>query len=282
MKRICLAVAALLLCSFPPAAAITYGEPDGETHPYVGMLIGYDSADPGWFSCTGTLLSSSVVLTAGHCTAGVGDDMWVTFQERPSREGWPVAADYPDQASLDAARRSYLDAHPDFTSGSAYPHPTYANFSEFPLTYDVGVVLLDAAVPVDSFGELAPLGTVEALVAGAATPNDAIVETVGYGIQAVQPHPLNEDWRYRSTSRIVELKSDVARAFNLHTLNNPSPIGGRGGSCRGDSGGPVLVPGTNLVVAVVSWGPSGTCHGADYSWRVDTAVSQDFVLPFVG
>jgi hypothetical protein len=31
--------------------------------------------DPGgWFTCTGTLLSPTVVVTAGHCTFGTGTD----------------------------------------------------------------------------------------------------------------------------------------------------------------------------------------------------------------
>lgn len=284
MRRIALAALLLSLAAVPPAAAITYGEPDGDAHPYVGMLLGYDSRpeDPGWFSCTGTLLGRRVVLTAGHCTAGVGSgDMWVSFDERPSLEGFPRTADFSDEEALVAARRAFMDAHPAFTSGTSTPHTSYSDFAEFPLTFDVGVVVLDADAPVDTFGELAPLGTVETLVAAARNPNDALVETVGYGIQAIQPSPMSEDWRYRSTSRIVQLKSDVSRAFNLHTLNNPSAVGGVGGSCSGDSGGPVLVPGSNQIVAVVSWGNSGTCHGADYSWRVDTSVSQDFVLPYL-
>ena len=75
---------------------------------------------------------------------------------------------------------------------------------------------------------------------------------------------------YKSTSRIVEGNGNQAQGGNLHTLNNPSPVGGRGGTCCGDSGGPVFVNNTNEVIAVVSYGFSGTCHGADYSWRVDT------------
>jgi hypothetical protein len=43
----------------------------------------------------------------------------------------------------------------------------------------------------------------------------------------------------------------------------------------------VLVNNTNQVIAVVSFGFSATCHGADYSWRVDTQDSYDFVLPFL-
>ena len=44
------------------AGAITNGVPDGNAHPYVGVASSGD-----WF-CSGTLLSPTVFLTAGHCT----------------------------------------------------------------------------------------------------------------------------------------------------------------------------------------------------------------------
>ena len=97
----------------------------------------------------------------------------------------------------------------------------------------------------------------------------------------MQPHPQSIDSRFKSTSRIVEVNGNKSGAGNLHTSNNPSVTGGRGGSCFGDSGGPVLENNTNRVLAVVSFGPSATCHGSDYSWRVDTQTSYDFVLPFL-
>src|SRR6516162_10187776 len=64
------------------ASAITNGVPDSGAHPYVGELILYlpGETDPrfpdpgGWFTCSGTLMSSTIVLTAGHCTHGVGKD----------------------------------------------------------------------------------------------------------------------------------------------------------------------------------------------------------------
>jgi secreted trypsin-like serine protease len=92
---------------------------------------------------------------------------------------------------------------------------------------------------------------------------------------------MDVETRYKSTSRIVEVNGNIAQGGNLHTLNNPSGVGGRGGTCFGDSGGPVLVNNTNQVIAVVSFGFSPTCHGADYSWRVDTQDSYDFILPFL-
>ena len=51
------------------------------------------------------------------------------------------------------------------------------------------------------YGQLAALGTAEQLVANA-SPNDALVETVGYGIQAIQPKPMDVESRFKSTSRL--------------------------------------------------------------------------------
>jgi trypsin len=283
-----------------PASAITYGEPDDGEHPYVGFMIYFVPTEPGWFSCSGTLLDEDTFLTAGHCTYEIGTDgesvldpdgdvvtsggtdVWVTFDDTDVLAGWPARADYETEEALYAARRAWLEANPDYVSGTAIHHPEYADFRGFPVNYDVGVVELDEPVAMATYGELAPLGTAERLAAEPSERNDALVENVGYGTQSVQPHPMDEATRYKSTSRIVQVNGSISRGGNLHTLNNPSEVGGRGGTCFGDSGGPVFVNDTNQVIAVVSFGFSGTCHGADYSWRVDTQDSYEFILPFLG
>lgn len=294
LKLALLGVAALLLGTAAPVGAITYGTPDAGEHPYVGFMIFFDPTAPGWFSCSGTLLDEDTFLTAAHCTYGVGtdgtsagttggNDVWVTFDDAEVLAGWPARADYPTEEALYVARSSWLDANPEYVPGTAYPHPDYDNFSGFPTNFDVGVVELEQGVTLASYGTLAPLGTAEALAGSTGrSRNAALVENVGYGIQSVQPHPMDTETRYKSTSRIVEVNGNIARGGNLHTLNNPSEVGGRGGTCFGDSGGPVLVNDTNEVIAVVSFGFSAACHGADYSWRVDTQDSYDFVEPFLG
>ncbi len=284
---------AVLLATASSAGAITYGQPDQGEHPYVGFMIFFDPTEPGWFSCSGTLLDSTTFLTAGHCTFDIGtdgaaagssggDDVWVTFDPVEVLDGFPARADYPDEASLYAARSGWLNSNPGYTRGTSFPNPAYDNFAEFPANHDVGVVVLDHAAPVASFGVLAALGTIDALAAAPSNRNHALIETVGYGVQSVQPHPQDVETRYKSTSRIVEVNGNTSKGGNVHTLNNPSAVGGTGGSCFGDSGGPLFVNNTNRVVAVVSFGDSLTCHGADYSWRVDTQPSYDFIQPFLG
>jgi hypothetical protein len=290
-----LAAAVAVFVASAPVSAITYGEPDAGEHPYVGFMIFYvpaeDPAQSGWFSCSGTLLDADTFLTVGHCTFGIGTngaiagtsggtDVWVTFDETEVLEGFPPRTSLTPE-ELYPVRAEWLQNNDAYIQGTAIPHPSYDDFSGFPATFDVGIVELSEPVSLATYGTLAPLGTAEQLAGSPPGRNSALVETVGYGIQSVQPHPMNVDSRYKSTSHIVQLKSSIAGGGNLHTLNNPSAVGGRGGSCFGDSGGPVLVNDTNQVLAVVSFGFSPTCHGADYSWRVDTTDSYQFISQYL-
>ncbi|MGD8466293.1 MAG: trypsin-like serine protease, partial [Anaerolineae bacterium] len=58
----------LLLVVAVPVFAITNGEPDGDGHPYVGLMVADDADGNPLWRCTGTLISPTVFLTAGHCT----------------------------------------------------------------------------------------------------------------------------------------------------------------------------------------------------------------------
>ena len=84
MRRLILVVAtvgvALLLASVA-ALAITNGTPDANTHPNVGALVDVPRHDDPQPYCTGTLISPTVFLTAGHCYPEGGNTSYVTFDE---------------------------------------------------------------------------------------------------------------------------------------------------------------------------------------------------------
>ena len=63
--------------------------------------------------------------------------------------------------------------------------------------------------------------------------------------------------------------------YNLQTNGNGK---GKGGTCSGDSGGPIFYPAdSDTIVAVTSFGLNSYCRGVDFSYRVDRQEVQDWI-----
>jgi hypothetical protein len=131
-------------------------------------------------------------------------------------------------------------------------------------------VVLSKAVQFSTYGELPSLnflGTIR-------TPAENTFTVVGYGMQGYIPAFYSDLWtRYVGQTRLVELHSTWDGGQSAKYTNNPG-IGG--GTCFGDSGGPIFYSNTNIVVSVVSWGQT-PCIGVDYNFRTDIQTSQDFI-----
>jgi Trypsin len=295
------ALGILLLLSATPASAITTGVPDGEEHPYVGQLLFYDADfqsaqfdDPGgWFSCSATMLSPTVIVTAGHCTYGVGlegesttaeggdgsggTDMWFDNSEEAHFEGFPPSSNYEadenEQRYID--RAAFLDASPFWHEATAYPHPEYVNDGTFYL-HDAGVVVLDDPLQVDEYGEIPGLGYLDRYKG---SPRH-LFEVVGYGL--TKSGPFTEeggDIRLKGLVKLNSLKGSPKDTYILLSNNPGRPH--RGGTCFGDSGGPTFDDtDSNLVVAVTSFGFSSTCTGVGGAYRLDQPDDLAFLASF--
>jgi hypothetical protein len=264
-------VAVLTIILIIPASAVTFGEPDGNDHPYVGLM--YFETPTGVWRCTGTLLSPTMFLTAGHCTEEFevpNFRTWVNFSPEII---------IPDDVLLlpDDEFGDWLDTQTDFIKGEAFPHPDYDDFSEWPNTYDIGIVILDEEVILDEYGQLPPIGFLDTLVTGKGR-KDRGFTAVGYGLQGYNPaFYRSERTRYRGEVSLIEVNS--ASNGDQHSAkfsNNPGGGNGKGGTCFGDSGGPLFHGDSNMIGAVVSWGIT-PCIGVDYQFRVDTDFVQDFI-----
>lgn len=258
--------AGLLLGTATALNAVTFGEPDGTRHPYVGTIIFRTLS--GYYACSATLLAPTVLLTAGHCTSEGGlpnFNTWAKFTPSisfPGRENYPSLGAY-----LDDKKNGWI-------KGNAFPHPEYRDFAQFPATYDVGVVILKQRVPMIAYGALPPEGFLTTI----RSARDNNFTVVGYGMQGyIKPFFEDIYERYQGKVRLVELNSTSDAGMSAKFTNNPG-IGG--GSCFGDSGGPVFYANTNMVVAVVSWGIT-PCIGVDYQFRVDTPLALDFLRQYL-
>ena len=247
MRRKLSLIAALagVLVLAAPAAAITNGVPDANEHPYVAELLFYvpdaeDSRfdDPGgWFSCTGTLMSSTVLVTAGHCTFGIGidgastthdgedttaaeggvggTDVWVNFNEVPDFSIFPPSDSYPrdgnPQRYID--RVTALNADPAWHRGTATPHPLYDDTGNAFLEHDAGVVVFGTPVTMPKYGKLAGLDYLDRYQS--APRNAQRFETVGYGLERVQgKKEFGGDTRMKSATEAGQPGRQAAR--HLH------------------------------------------------------------------
>jgi hypothetical protein len=258
-----------------------------------------DDADPrfpdpgGWFTCSGTLMSSTIVLTAGHCTHGVGrngtattappangsggNDVWISFSEAPNFDILPPSSSFATNAARYAAWSAALNASPEWHRATAFPHPQFDPNAFF--THDAGVLRLSAPVPMSTYGTLPSVGLLNTLVK---QKNTVHYTPVGYGLEKSGPKiALGGDTRRKADQMLVNLngvfgtgKGTAAKFSN----NNGQPH--TGGTCFGDSGGPIFRAGTTTVVAVNSFGISSTCTGSTGGYRMDQPDDLQFLASF--
>jgi Trypsin len=261
-------LAAVVLSAASPASAITNGQPDGNAHPYVGLVVFDVLNDQGQrvpsHRCSGSLLSSTVLLTAGHCTDGtVAARVW--FDEVV--EGNP---EYPFSGATSYDGTPHTN--PGFCIGCGEGLPGFA-------IRDVGVVKLTERVPksvVSQYAQLPAAGLVDTL------ENKTPVTLVGYGVQEQARGGGPPRWtgprvRLKAPSEIVSGEFTHSEEFAKIALN---PGGGSGGTCFGDSGGPDLLGTSRTVLAVNSYVTNRNCSGVGYSSRVDIPEVLSWIRSF--
>jgi hypothetical protein len=262
-----------------PAGAITGNFRDDNIHPYVALIAFYDADDVFTHRCSGSLLTPTVFLTAGHCTdattgatharlwfrqdAGVGFD---PATGTPAPSGYPVSS--------------------DVTSSHLYNYG-FADFAGFPNIHDVGLVILDKPITqtnqaslVTSYGSLASVGSLDRL-ATQRGQQDVTFTASGYGLSLSNPNKtVSFRKRLMATEQLINLRSHLTDGFNIQTTANPG--NGKGGTCGGDSGGPLFYDSTNTIVAVNSFGLNEWCRGSDFMYRVDQAAVQAWIRATIG
>jgi len=270
MKRSLISLLSIgLLCAgfMTNVNAVTFGQPDGDAHPHVGTLL-FAQNGVGWFSCTGTLISPTVMLTAGHCTEEGGNSNDVTYV-RFAENALDGIGDY-------GSTQEWLDAE-WILAEDVIPHPDYDDYADFPDTFDVGLVILPEPVVLDNYGKLPDEGLLEDVLAERGNSTNWWT-VVGYGVQGVLKPFAGDDYaRYNATTRLIEINSKFnGPGSSAKFTNNPGK--GKGGACFGDSGGPVFYQDTLKIGAVVSWGIT-PCIGMEFQFRIDTPAALDFLNP---
>jgi hypothetical protein len=256
---ISLAVVAVVLTMVVPAMAITDGELDGDGHPYVGLMVAQDGAGNPLWRCSGTLLSETLYLTAGHCTETPAEHVEIWF-DADVESGIP-ANGYPYTGDV---------------GGTPYTHPDYDPNAFF--LYDLGVVVLDEPMAMDEYGTLPELDQLDGLKTRRGK-QDTTFTAVGYGLQRINPVFVeSERVRMYALPRLIQINvPGFTGDYSLLLSNNHST----GGTCFGDSGGPNFIGDSNVVAGVTSFGINGNCAGTGGVYRVDRADDLDWLGDFL-
>lgn len=257
----------LVLSVVGVAGAITNGEPDDGRHPYVGLMVAYGADGGPLWRCSGTLMSETVFLTAGHCTEAPAVTAGIWFAEDvEATPGFRTPAGYPF-AGWDAA--GITMTHPDYDPAAFY-------------LFDLGVVLLEAPFPMAEYGALPTLGVLDSIKGN---EKKGALTGVGYGLQEINPNRLSADLvRLLAPLDLINTKGVFGVPKGTSIKVSGSGVGGdssdSGGTCFGDSGGPQFLADTNIVAAVTSFGLNGNCAGTGGGYRVDQADDLDWLATF--
>ena len=72
-------LASVVAATVTPARAVTGNFTEDNVHDYVGLVAFYDAEGNFLWRCTGSLVNSTTVLTAGHCTDVKGGAVTAIF-----------------------------------------------------------------------------------------------------------------------------------------------------------------------------------------------------------
>ena len=247
LKSAGIAALAALMAGTPANAITRGGEPDGNDHPGVGLMVLTRNGVP-LSRCSGILISPTVFLTAGHCTYG-GNGARVWFEEDVDS-----VSDYPygGNTAIEAL--------------SVHTHPSYVDSAFF--LYDLGVVILSQPKNLfqGEYGVLPSAGLLNQFKNRRGL-QDTSFTAVGYGLQQIRPETIGLRKRLQAELGLIDLTGTVGipEGTSIGLTNNAHT----GGTCFGDSGGPIFVNDTNVVGAVTSFGLNGNCAGTGFGYRVD-------------
>jgi hypothetical protein len=256
------ALAVTLVVATGTALAITYGEPDGNAHPFVGSMV-LKMPDGELFQvCTGTLIDEAVFLTASHCTvfldpflaSNPGSELLVTFDPTIAAGG-------------------------TFYTGEWFTNPNYATGGASD-TGDVAVIILDEA-PGITPAQLPTAGLLDALK-DSHVLNATRFTAVGYGtVRVTNRTGFDAILDNLDRNRVEQGFLSLTKAWMMLSMNLST---GNGGTCYGDSGGPHFIhldgAETNIVASITVTGDA-PCKASDKTYRMDTPMAREFLGQFV-
>ena len=243
-------VAALAVVGLSAPAEASHQRSAGQRRPpecWVSSCSTTPSGTP-MHRCSGTMISATTLLTAGHCTVGHRLGTGVVQRERHHRLGYPSTGGFTGT--------------PETFPGYTRHRPEHRRRRSRPPRLSSRIRNV-----VDRFRRRARLAR------DTARPAERELHR-----RRLRPagHPPDRRWPTASDSRAGQAHQPAQRADRRLQHPSPGAPGTGGGTCFGDSGGPILIK-THTIVAVTSFGLNANCAGGGFGFRVDTQAVHDFI-----
>lgn len=251
-------------------SAITFGSVDASnTYANVGAFIVTRKSN-GHISpiCSGTLVSPTVFLTAGHCTAyfaTLSPSEYAAGVSFANPIAWGALTD-PNAKIIPAIS---VITNPDYNQRQSDPG-------------DLGVLILSSS---DTHGispaALPALGLLDQLFAAGALKGKRFT-AVGYGEQ---------DRVVGGGQPFFQDRNPIPRMYAFSGFNalgpaylrlSENPATGDGGTCFGDSGGPNFITvGSTRILAATTVTGDAVCRATNVDYRLDTQSARQFLANYV-
>lgn len=252
-----LAVLASLVMAVP-AGAIIGGQADGSGHPYIGAVDIRLAGAP--VVASGTLISPTVFLTAGHVTQ------------------------FFDRAGQTRARVTFdpvVSSSSTWYWGTVHTNPAYQGSEPRNDPNDLGVVVFDTSVAGITPASLPTEGLLDQF-GSKGLANQTLTE-LGYGVTRMLGGPNGDgvpfpypDFSSAGTRKVgaVSFQSLTPGWLRLHQSD--------GHVCFGDSGGPTLLGNSNVLLGItITAGNLELCDADAWDMRLDTPAHRAFLGHYV-
>lgn len=257
------------------------GNSQPDTTPYVGVVVLFNNAGNAIGYCSGVLISSIVMLTAGHSTFAA-ETAIVCFAKTISYTIQNGEISLPDTVTI--------------YTGTPITYPEYAlsvsgglnKGNNLYSSSDIGVIVLNKAVPVKevpTYAALPPENFADSL------QTKTNLQVIGYGVQTqIMPknNGVENSWvgTISCNSAQTQLVSGDFAGSDKYLKLTANPSQSKGGVAFGDSGGPVIYNANNgspsLVLAINAYVTNSNCAGVTFHTRIDTVSVLDWIYKTTG